>query len=91
MNPTLRSRFAKIVQSPRCELARGALEIARIAYPELDPAASLAILDRLAEQVRPRLMPSYSAVDRALTVARFLFGECGFSGNAARGTACRSP
>jgi regulator of sirC expression with transglutaminase-like and TPR domain len=31
--------------------------------------------------VRPRLLPSFSAVDRALTVARFLFGECGFKGN----------
>jgi regulator of sirC expression with transglutaminase-like and TPR domain len=78
---TLRSRFAKIVQSPRCELARGALEIARIAYPELDPRTSLAELDRLADGVRPRLMRGFSAVDRALTVARFLFGECGFRGN----------
>ena len=82
MTTTLRSRFAKIVQSPRCELARGALEIARIAYPDLDPATSLAELDRLADVVRPRLMPGFSTVDRALTVSRFLFGECGFRGNA---------
>jgi regulator of sirC expression with transglutaminase-like and TPR domain len=82
VKPTLRSRFAKIVQSPRCELARGALEIARIAYPDLDVKASLAELDRLAAGVRPRLMPGYSAVDRALTVARYLFGDCGFTGNA---------
>ena len=81
MTTTLRSRFAKIVQSPRCELARGALEIARIGHPELDPEASLGELDRLADAVRPRLMPGFSAVDRALTVARFLFGECGFRGN----------
>ena len=81
MNTTLRLRFAKIVQSPRCELARGALEIARVAYPDLDPAVSLAELDRLADAVRPRLMPGFSAVDRALTVSRFLFGDCGFTGN----------
>ena len=81
MTTTLRSRFAKIVQSPRCELARGALEIARIAYPDLDADASLAELDRLADAVRPRLMPGFSAADRALTVSRFLFGECGFRGN----------
>ena len=81
MTTTPRSRFAKIVQSPRCELARGALEIARIAYPDLDPDASLAELDRLADAVRPRLMPGFSAVDRALTVSRFLFDECGFRGN----------
>jgi regulator of sirC expression with transglutaminase-like and TPR domain len=82
VRPTPRSRFARIVQSPRCELARGALEIARIAYPDLDEGPSLAELDRLADGVRPRLMPGYSAVDRALTVARYLFGECGFTGNA---------
>jgi regulator of sirC expression with transglutaminase-like and TPR domain len=81
VSTTLRSRFAKIVQSPRCELARGALEIARIAYPDLDADESLAELDRLADAVRPRLMPGFSAVDRALTVSRFLFGECGFRGN----------
>jgi regulator of sirC expression with transglutaminase-like and TPR domain len=80
--PTPRSRFAKIIQSPRCELGRGALEIARIAYPDLDPARWLAELDRLADEVRPRLLPSFSAVDRALTVSRVLFGECGFRGNA---------
>jgi regulator of sirC expression with transglutaminase-like and TPR domain len=79
---TLRGRFAQIVQSPRCDLARGALEIARIAYPDLEPATTLAELDRLAEAVRTRLMPSASPVDRALTVARYIFGECGFQGNA---------
>jgi regulator of sirC expression with transglutaminase-like and TPR domain len=78
---TPRSRFAQIVQSPHCELARGALEVARVAYPELDPGPSLAELDRLADAVRPRLLPAFSAVDRALTVARYLFGECGFKGN----------
>jgi regulator of sirC expression with transglutaminase-like and TPR domain len=79
---TLRSRFARIVQSSRCDLARGALEIARIAYPELDPTASLATLDELADTVRPRLMPGFSAVERAMTVSRFLFQDCGFRGNA---------
>jgi regulator of sirC expression with transglutaminase-like and TPR domain len=79
---SLRTRFADIVRSPRCSLARGALEIARIAYPDLDPAPSLAELDRLAGAVRSRLMPEASPMDRALTVARHLFGECGFQGNA---------
>jgi len=79
---TLRSRFARIIQSPRCDLARGALEIALIGHPGLDPAPVLAELDRLADVVRPRLMPGFSAVDRALTVSRYLFGECGFRGNA---------
>jgi regulator of sirC expression with transglutaminase-like and TPR domain len=78
---TIRSHFAKIVQSPRCELARGALEIARIAYPDLDADESLRELDRLADEVRPRLMPGFTAMDRALTVSRYLFGECGFRGN----------
>ena len=78
---TPRSRCAQLLKGPRCDLAGGALEIARIAYPGLDPAPSLAELDRLANVVRPRLMPGFSPADRALTVARFLFGECGFRGN----------
>ena len=80
MTKCLRTRFAKIVQSPRCELARGALEIARIAYPDSMPTrrspSSIAWRTR-----SPAAHARLSAVDRALTVSRFLFGECGFRGN----------
>ncbi len=81
----LRDRFAALVGAPGgCDLGRAALEIARIAYPDLDPAPHLAHLDRLADAVRPRLAAAGpGAVPRALAVAAYLFGELGFRGNRA--------
>ncbi|HEV8488156.1 MAG TPA: tetratricopeptide repeat protein [Candidatus Limnocylindrales bacterium] len=52
-----RGRFARIVARPDAEidLAEGALCIAADGRPELDPAATLAALDGLAERVRLRV------------------------------------
>jgi regulator of sirC expression with transglutaminase-like and TPR domain len=52
-----RGRFARIVARPDSEidLAEGALCIAGDGRPELDPAATLAALDALAERVRLRV------------------------------------
>src|SRR4051812_8800187 len=64
------------------DLARVALLIARDAYSQMSPRAYLRRLDRLAEQVRPRLTGSLAA--RAANLSSFLFEECGFAGNADR-------
>jgi regulator of sirC expression with transglutaminase-like and TPR domain len=58
-----------------------ALTIARIAYPDLDPAPSLRRLDDLAAAVRPRLFPQASPEAAAAELAGYLFRECGFRGN----------
>ena len=52
-----RARFARLIARPESEidLALGALLIAADGRPELDPAATFAILDALAERVRIRL------------------------------------
>ena len=52
-----RARFARLIARPDSEidLALGALLIAADSRPELDPAATFAILDALAERVRIRL------------------------------------
>jgi regulator of sirC expression with transglutaminase-like and TPR domain len=52
-----RARFARLIAGPDAEidLALGALLIAADGRPELDPAATFAILDALAERVRIRL------------------------------------
>jgi regulator of sirC expression with transglutaminase-like and TPR domain len=52
-----RSRFARLVARPEAEidLAAGALCIAADGRPDLDPDATLEILERLAERVRLRL------------------------------------
>jgi regulator of sirC expression with transglutaminase-like and TPR domain len=81
---TLRDDFAALVAAgERADLARGALAIARIAYPSLDPAPSLGVLDALAAAVRPRLFPQASPEAAVQELAAYLFGECGFRGNQA--------
>src|SRR6266852_1481669 len=54
----LREDFTALAAAgERTDLARAALAIARIAYPDLDPAPYLRQLDDLAAAVRPRLYP----------------------------------
>src|SRR5213080_5101258 len=78
----LREDIAALVAAgERTNLARAALAIARIAYPDLDPAPYLRQLDGLAAAVRPRLHPGGSPEAAAAELAGYLFGECGFRGN----------
>jgi regulator of sirC expression with transglutaminase-like and TPR domain len=61
------------------DLARVALLIARDAYAQMNPRAYLRRLDRLAEQLQPRLRGSLAS--RTAELSTFLFEECGFAGN----------
>jgi regulator of sirC expression with transglutaminase-like and TPR domain len=79
----LRDSFAAVVaDGDRSDLGRGALEIARLEYPELDPAVHLRELDALADDVRPRVGAAHRPADAAAEVMAYLFGERGFRGNA---------
>ena len=76
----LRDTFTEhVAAGDACELARGALLIARIAYPDLDPAPSLARLDALARTADAELRGSRDP----LALAGWVFGACGFRGNTA--------
>jgi len=78
----MREDFAALAAAgERTDLARAALAIARIAYPDLDPAPYLRQLDDLAAAVRPRLYPQASPEAAVTELAGYLFGECGFRGN----------
>ena len=66
---------AVIAPGEDTDLARGALTIARIGYPELDPGPWLARLDALARGARERAAVSPDAL------CRYVFQECGFHGN----------
>src|SRR5689334_7920874 len=78
----LRRRFAaSAAAGGRCDVARGALAIARIGYPDLAPEPSLARLDALAAGARPRVDAAAAVEQRAMQLAAYLFEECGFSGN----------
>jgi regulator of sirC expression with transglutaminase-like and TPR domain len=63
------------------DLARGALEIARIAYPTLDPSPSLRQLDVLAATARRRLALGGPPEMAVAALATYLGDECGFRGN----------
>ena len=77
-----RDRFARLVaDGPRCSLAHGALEIARLGYPDLDPTRPLGALDALAQSVAPRLADALPPEERARLVSVHLFEEVGFHGN----------
>ena len=77
----LSSVLAALAADPHAptDLARVALLIARDAYSDMSPRAYLRRIDRLADQLRPRLTGSLAA--RTAELSAFLFEECGFAGN----------
>jgi len=78
----LRSRFAAVIAAgDDARLADGALVIARIGYPTLDPAPTLAAIDALAAGIRTRLVASDAPDQRAAVLVRYLFDELGYHGN----------
>ena len=78
----LRASFARLITAGECcDLARGALVIARIGHPDLAPEPTLAALDMLAAGVRPRLDPADPLEHRAAVLTHYLFEECGYHGN----------
>jgi regulator of sirC expression with transglutaminase-like and TPR domain len=78
----LREDFAGLIAAgERTDLGLGALAIARIGHPGLDPTPSLHRLDSLARAVRPRLVPGAPPEEAAAVLTNYLFGECGFRGN----------
>ena len=85
MREHARQEFLDAVASPAADLALAALRLARVEYPELDPAPWLAELDALGEEARARvaraaeLDPGRAARIAALT--RYFYEERGFTGD----------
>ena len=63
------------------DLEAGAFLIARFAYPDLDVAVHVNMLDALAREVRERLGRKASGEEIVKTINRYLFVEQGFAGN----------
>ncbi len=80
----LSSALAALAANPFAptDLARVALLIARDAYSQMNPRAYLRRIERLADQLRPRLKGSLAA--RTAELSTFLFEDCGFAGNTGR-------
>jgi regulator of sirC expression with transglutaminase-like and TPR domain len=64
------------------ELDRAALELAKIEYPDLDPQWSIGEIDRHAFVIAERTGDLSDGPKFIETVRTYLFGECGFRGNA---------
>lgn len=78
----LRTRFAAVTTAgDDASLAEGALVIAQIGHPSLDPGPTLAALDALADEVRARLVPADPPERRAAVLAHYLFEAHGYRGN----------
>jgi regulator of sirC expression with transglutaminase-like and TPR domain len=77
-----RARFARLIAQPDAEidLALGALFVAADGRPELDPGATIAILDALAERVRIRLDVGDSQIHVLDRLHDVLYRESGFRG-----------
>ncbi len=75
------------VEDARVGLAEAALVVARIEYPKLDPAPTLATLDLMGQEARERVQQSVKRDDGASLVASvaalngYLFDELHFVGN----------
>lgn len=65
-------------------LDRAALELARIEYPNLDIEPFIGILDSYAVELSERLGGRSGGADYVEAANQYLFGELGFSGNAAQ-------
>jgi regulator of sirC expression with transglutaminase-like and TPR domain len=75
--------LAELIAVPEgaIDLTRAALEIARLEYPELDPAHYEAELARLAACAAPAVAAADSPVARVARLSEYLYGEAGFRGN----------
>jgi len=78
-----RQRFAALAARPddRLDLAQGALLISAEENPGLDPKPSLELLERWADEVRPRLARCGGDLERLSRLCAFLYGEKGLAGN----------
>jgi len=81
--PTLAIELQRIVADDPLDLAKAALMIARLEYPDLDPAQSIDTLDRLGDRASTLLRRLGESTRDAQTRAlnRLLYDEERFSGN----------
>lgn len=79
----IRARLIDLLSQPEMSLTDAALEIARLEYPRLDPAATRDTLARLGERAAARVAPLAGAPprDRVRALNDLLYDEAGFEGD----------
>jgi regulator of sirC expression with transglutaminase-like and TPR domain len=85
VNPRLVDEFVTAARSPEDNLATCALLMARVAYPDLDPAPCLDALDRMGATARDHVEIGLGGAPprrrRLRVVTEFVYGQLGFAGN----------
>lgn len=82
MNDPITWTFRDEIQQETINLPRAALKLAReVAYPDLDVAHYLTVLDVLAEVAGTAVSPHEPVLTQAEKLANFLFEEMAFQGN----------
>jgi regulator of sirC expression with transglutaminase-like and TPR domain len=79
----LTAELGALLDERTLDLARAALVIAKVEYPQLDPGPTLATLDELGARAEDRLATLTDArvADRVAALNRLLFDDEGFRGN----------
>jgi regulator of sirC expression with transglutaminase-like and TPR domain len=81
----IRSRLISLLSQPEMSLTEAALEIARLEYPRLDPAATRETLARLGERAAARVAKldpqGATPRDRVRELNAVLYDEAGFEGD----------
>ncbi|MFO0984171.1 MAG: transglutaminase-like domain-containing protein [Planctomycetota bacterium] len=77
----LEPQVVELLRAEAPDLEEGAFLISRFAHRHLDVASYRELLDRMAEELRPRVQSLSSPAKIIFAVNSYLFGELGFHGN----------
>jgi regulator of sirC expression with transglutaminase-like and TPR domain len=82
-DPRLSSELSALLDADMLDLARAALIVAKVEYPQLDPSRALAQLDELGARADDRLalLSTAPVLERVAELNRLLFDEERFRGN----------
>lgn len=77
----LYNEFRQILNQEELDLAKAAMVIAQLEYPDLNPANSLRMIDSLTNTIKERLPPSASLEEKLRAIIQHLFHEEKYRGN----------
>lgn len=82
-NNSLKAEFEQLLSQPdnQINLAKGALMVARLEYPELQIESQLERISTMADEIRQRLSDDASVAETLTQLNKVLFVEKGFEGN----------
>jgi regulator of sirC expression with transglutaminase-like and TPR domain len=77
----LYNEFRQVLSQEELDLAKAAMIIAQLEYPDLNPANSLRMIDSLTDTIKERIPPSASLEEKLRAIIQHLFHEEKYRGN----------